>query len=48
MPVVKIDGRTIGNGKPGKLTLEMLDRFRALRVSDGVRVNYDTAAAAER
>jgi len=48
MPVVKIDGRTIGDGKPGKMTLEMLERFRALRISDGVQVNYDTAATAER
>ena len=48
MPVISIDGRTIGDGKPGKMTLEMLERFRKLRVSDGVRVSYDTAAAAER
>ena len=48
MPVVSIDGRTIGGGKPGKMTLEMLERFRALRVSCGVRVNYDTATAIER
>jgi len=48
MPVISIDGRTIGDGKPGKMTLEMLERFRELRVRDGVRVSYDTAAAAER
>jgi hypothetical protein len=30
------------------MTLEMLERFRELRVRDGVRVSYDTAAAAER
>jgi len=48
MPVVSIDGRTIGDGKPGKMTLEMLERFRELRIRDGVRVSYDTAAAAER
>jgi branched-chain amino acid aminotransferase len=48
MPVISIDGRTIGDGEPGKKTLEMLERFRQLRISDGVRVSYDTAAAAER
>ncbi len=47
MPVVKIDGRVIGSGKPGKKTLEMLERFRELRVHDGVRVHYPAAAAAE-
>jgi len=48
MPVVSIDGRTIGDGTPGKMTLEMLERFRELRVRDGVRVSYDTATAVER
>jgi branched-chain amino acid aminotransferase len=28
--VVKIDGRTIGNGKPGPVTADLLSRFRAL------------------
>jgi branched-chain amino acid aminotransferase len=27
IPVVKLDGRTIGTGKPGKMTLKLLDRF---------------------
>jgi branched-chain amino acid aminotransferase len=48
MPVVSIDGRTIGNGKPGETTLDLLERFRKLRVRDGVRVNYETVATAER
>jgi len=30
IPVVKIDGRTIGTGKPGKLTLDLLKRYRDL------------------
>ena len=30
IPVVKIDGRTIGTGKPGKLTLDLLKRYRGL------------------
>ena len=30
IPVVKIDRRTIGTGKPGKLTLDLLKRYRDL------------------
>ncbi|OOP56666.1 MAG: branched-chain amino acid aminotransferase [Candidatus Brocadia carolinensis] len=30
IPVVKIDGRVIGNGKPGKVTLELLQWYRDL------------------
>ncbi|MBI2556507.1 MAG: branched-chain amino acid aminotransferase, partial [Planctomycetes bacterium] len=30
IPVVKIDGRTIGTGKPGKLTLDLLKRYHDL------------------
>lgn len=30
VPVVSLDGRTIGNGKPGHVTLDLLKRFRAL------------------
>ena len=30
IPVVKIDGRTIGAGKPGKITLDLLKRYRDL------------------
>lgn len=28
IPVVKIDGRMVGTGKPGKITLELLKRYR--------------------
>jgi len=28
IPVVKLDGRLIGNGKPGPMTLKLLDRFQ--------------------
>ena len=45
MPVISIDGRTIGSGEPGRVTLDLLDRFRELRVRDGVRVDFKTAAA---
>ena len=30
IPVVKIDGQTIGTGKPGKITLDLLERYRLL------------------
>jgi len=30
IPVVKIDGRTIGTGKPGEITLDLLKRYRDL------------------
>lgn len=33
IPVVKIDGRTIGTGRPGKITLDLLKRYRDLTKS---------------
>ena len=30
MPVIKIDGRVIGNGKPGVLTLKLIEEYHAL------------------
>jgi branched-chain amino acid aminotransferase len=45
MPVVSIDGRQIGDGKPGPTTLDLSKRFRELRVSDGCSVNVDATAA---
>ncbi|MBM4079031.1 MAG: branched-chain amino acid aminotransferase, partial [Planctomycetes bacterium] len=35
VPVVKIDGRTIGDGKPGKVTRRLLKAFRALTKANG-------------
>ncbi|MDP2942770.1 MAG: branched-chain-amino-acid transaminase [Candidatus Omnitrophota bacterium] len=37
IPVVKIDGRTIANGKPGKMTLALTSEFHKITRSDGVR-----------
>lgn len=37
IPVVKIDGRMIGSGKPGKITNLLLKDFHALTHKDGVR-----------
>jgi branched-chain amino acid aminotransferase len=37
IPVVKIDGRTIGSGKPGKITAKLKSAFADLTKHDGVR-----------
>lgn len=37
VPVVKIDGRLIGAGKPGKITLKLLSQFKKLTKVDGVK-----------
>ncbi len=37
IPVVKVDGRIIGGGKPGKLTLSLMKKFRQLTSKDGVK-----------
>ena len=35
MPVVKIDGRVIGTGKPGELTRELVEKYHALTNASG-------------
>jgi branched-chain amino acid aminotransferase len=37
IPVVKVDSRVIGNGKPGKLTLALMKKFKQLTLKDGVK-----------
>jgi len=37
IPVVKIDSRIIGNGKPGKVTLRLMREFKKLTKTEGVR-----------
>jgi branched-chain amino acid aminotransferase len=37
VPVVKVDGRQIGNGQPGEVTLKLLEKFQALVKKDGVK-----------
>lgn len=37
IPVVKIDGRTIGIGKPGKTTRKLMSAFHDLTRKDGIR-----------
>ncbi|MBM3254164.1 MAG: branched-chain-amino-acid transaminase [Candidatus Omnitrophica bacterium] len=38
IPVVKIDGRPIGGGKPGRITKLLMREFRKLTKVDGVRI----------
>ncbi|MFA5155793.1 MAG: branched-chain-amino-acid transaminase [Candidatus Omnitrophota bacterium] len=37
IPVVKVDGRVIGSGKPGKLTLSLMKKFKEMTRREGVR-----------
>jgi len=37
IPVVKVDGRVIGSGKPGKVTLSLIKKFKELTKKEGVR-----------
>lgn len=37
VPVVKVDGRLIGSGKPGKLTLMLMKKFREATKKEGTR-----------
>ena len=37
VPVVMVDSRVIGRGKPGKITLALINKFRELTKKDGVR-----------
>jgi len=38
VPVVKVDGRTIGSGKPGKITLRLIEEFRKIVCKEGVKI----------
>jgi len=46
MPVVSVDGRIVGDGRPGGTTLRLHDAFRQVRVRDGIKVVYATARVA--
>ena len=37
VPVINMDGRVIGSGKPGKITKVLMKEFRKLTVKDGVK-----------
>ncbi len=38
IPMVSCDGRRIGDGAPGKITHDVISRFRKLTLTDGVKV----------
>ncbi|MDR5676805.1 MAG: branched-chain-amino-acid transaminase [Armatimonadota bacterium] len=44
-PVVWVDGRVIGSGKPGPLTLRLLQAYRELTAREGTPVYEDSLAA---
>lgn len=44
--VVRVDGRTIGNGMPGTYTKQLLEDFRKLVTADGVKVYGNNGAQA--
>jgi branched-chain amino acid aminotransferase len=46
VPVVSVDQRRIGDGRPGTTTLRLLEAFRVLRTKDGTRVDYEAEPAA--
>ena len=48
MPVVKVDGKPIGNGKPGPITRKLRDLFRAWIAEDLQRATPNHGAAAVR
>lgn len=37
IPVVKVDGRVIGDGKPGKLTMNLMQKFKELTKREGIK-----------
>ena len=39
IPMVILDDRTIGNGKPGSITNRIIARFKELTLTDGVRID---------
>lgn len=45
IPTVKVDGRPIGDGKPGKITWELIAAFRELTKVDGPLIFPEEAAA---
>ncbi|MDE2028763.1 MAG: branched-chain-amino-acid transaminase [Candidatus Omnitrophica bacterium] len=40
IPIVKVDGRTIGEGRPGPVTKKLLDAFHQLTKKDGVKYSF--------
>lgn len=44
VPVVRVDDRTIGDGKPGPITRQLIDAFRALVNTEGVDIQLSEPA----
>lgn len=44
IPVVDVDGRQVGDGKPGPITLHLMEEFRKLVKVDGAKVYTDEAS----
>ena len=40
IPVVKVDARAIGDGKPGPTTKRLIERFHGITATDGAMVEY--------
>jgi branched-chain amino acid aminotransferase len=38
VPVARVDGRTIGDGRPGPITKRLMERFKEVTVTEGVPV----------
>jgi branched-chain amino acid aminotransferase len=45
VPVICVDGRRIGDGKPGPITKRLLADFQVLRTQDGIRVPFGEPVA---
>jgi branched-chain amino acid aminotransferase len=45
VPVISVDGRTVGDGRPGATTKRLLDEFRKRRTKEGTPVPYANAVA---
>jgi branched-chain amino acid aminotransferase len=43
MPVVSVDNRQVGTGRPGATTLALLEAFKEVRTRDGAKVDYSQA-----
>jgi branched-chain amino acid aminotransferase len=45
VPVISVDGRTVGDGRPGATTKRLLEEFRKRRTKEGTPVPYANAVA---
>ena len=48
VPVIDVDGRRVGDGKPGPMTQRLREMYSVLRVEDGTRVDYAAQPATAR